>query len=187
MVMARRGPLWDLGNVETSRIGLWHSSSCNVSNESNSDASMLVRCMANPFSRPSPGIHRDGSLLGGVRTRRDVERDDPGGSMPCLADSPAWLVRPAQVPGLGVWRPCSQPRQRIPTPAETRTGVNLCRSPRSGPASASPSCCHPAATKIKRPDRLPAIRPLTCTNLVAGAGFDSLWKLVCQAVRVRSL
>ena len=35
---------------------------------------------------------------------------------------------------------------------------------------------NPAATPLprrsKRPDRLPAIRPLTCTYLVAGAGFE---------------
>jgi hypothetical protein len=34
-----------------------------------------------------------------------------------------------------------------------------------------------ADQRSKRLDRLPAIRPLSCDYLVAGAGFDSLWKV----------
>ena len=42
--------------------------------------------------------------------------------------------------------------------------------PRPRPASAARSRCHHAAMKIKRPDRLPAVRPLTCTYLVGSGG-----------------
>ena len=41
-----------------------------------------------------------------------------------------------------------------------------CRTSRSHPANGPPT------DDPKRPDRLPAIRPLTCTYLVAGAGFE---------------
>jgi hypothetical protein len=52
-------------------------------------------------------------------------------------------------------------------------------------------CCGPIPPtdhqqRSKRPDRLSAIRPLTCYYLVAGAGFDSLWRLACQAAWARS-
>jgi hypothetical protein len=40
---------------------------------------------------------------------------------------------------------------------------------------------------IKRPDRLLAIRAPDLHFLVAGAGFDSLWKLSCQGVVVRTI
>jgi hypothetical protein len=43
--------------------------------------------------------------------------------------------------------------------------VNLSRSQSASGAS---SCCHHAAIRSRRPDRLPAIRPLTCTSLAAG-------------------
>jgi len=43
---------------------------------------------------------------------------------------------------------------------------------RPGPPCEARSCCHRAATKIKARPPSPAIRPLTCCFLVAGAGFE---------------
>jgi len=42
----------------------------------------------------------------------------------------------------------------------------------SGPAGVARSHGQAADKRSKRPDRLPAIRPLTCNYLVAGAGFE---------------
>jgi hypothetical protein len=99
----------------------------------------------------------------------------PTGS-PLSPVHPAMLARVVRVSGWSGLRPRITAGRRSWKKAQSPGRIPRCRSLPVSPARDRPVRPHPAATPLpwrsKKPDRLPAIRPLTCTYLVAGAGFE---------------